>query len=52
MKAGNAFEQLLNAHKEAVTDINQYNENKGVSAKGQLEVQLTKEEEKGIGDVG
>jgi ABC-type bacteriocin/lantibiotic exporter with double-glycine peptidase domain len=78
MEAGTAFEQLVNAHKEAVTDLNQYNENKGVSendvlanpqdshcfyltknqseegisTKSQLEVQLTKEEEKVIGDVG
>jgi ABC-type bacteriocin/lantibiotic exporter with double-glycine peptidase domain len=78
LTAGTAFEQLVNAHKDAVTELNQDNENKRgsendvyanpqdshplyltknqsegeISTKDQLEVQLTKEEEKDIGDVG
>ncbi|CAJ2663683.1 unnamed protein product [Trifolium pratense] len=78
LTAGTAFEQLVNAHKDAVTELNQDNENKSgsgndvyanpqdshplyltkkqtdgeISTKDQLEVQLTKEEEKDIGDVG
>jgi len=69
LKAGTSFEQLVNAHKDIVTELHQDNENKGVSENDvlanpqnqnegeistmrQIEVQLTKEEEKVIGDVG
>jgi ABC-type bacteriocin/lantibiotic exporter with double-glycine peptidase domain len=78
LTAGTAFEQLVNAHKDAVTEWNQDNKNKRgsenvvlanpqethsfhltknqskreSSARGQFGVQLTKEEEKEIGNVG
>ncbi|AES76690.2 ABC transporter-like family-protein [Medicago truncatula] len=64
--AGTAFEQLVNAHKDALTELNQDNKNQGSSEHDVLvnpqeshsvkEIstrgQLTKEEEKEIGDVG
>ncbi|KEH18322.1 ABC transporter-like family-protein [Medicago truncatula] len=69
LKAGTTFDELVNAHKDIVTELHQGNENKEVSENdvlanpqnqnegeistmGQIEVQLTKEEEKVIGDVG
>lgn len=73
LTAGTAFEQLVNAHKDTITELNQDNENKEgsenevlahsqsffknqsegeISSKGQLGVQLTEEEETGIGNVG
>lgn len=76
LTAGTAFEQLVSAHKDTITELNQDdNENKEgsenevlahsqsffltknqsegeISSKGQLGVQLTQEEETGIGNVG
>jgi hypothetical protein len=66
LTAGTAFEQLVNAPKDALTELNQDNKNQGSSENDVLvnpqeshsekEIstrgQLTKEEEKEIGDVG
>ncbi|KAL5579421.1 hypothetical protein UlMin_011863 [Ulmus minor] len=72
LKAGTAFEQLVNAHKDSITTlgpssyerqgesrkedvvrIEEKNSSEGdISVKGQPAAQLTKEEEKEIGDVG
>nr|KYP54321.1 ABC transporter C family member 8 [Cajanus cajan] len=46
LTAGTAFEQLVSAHKETISDEGE------ISTEGQLGVQLTQEEEKEIGDVG
>ncbi|WJX62387.1 hypothetical protein P8452_47386 [Trifolium repens] len=66
--AGTAFELLVSAHKDTITDLNQYNENKEgsenevltknqsegeiSSIKGLIGTQLTQEEERVIGNVG
>jgi hypothetical protein len=66
--AGTAFELLVSAHKDTITDLNQYNENKEgsenevltknqsegeiSSIKGPIGTQLTQEEERVIGNVG
>ncbi|XP_017407512.2 ABC transporter C family member 8 [Vigna angularis] len=68
LTTGTAFEQLVSAHKEAITELDQNNENRThrqesqdvyknqsegeISTEGQLGMQLTQEEEKEIGDVG
>ncbi|CAJ2663695.1 unnamed protein product [Trifolium pratense] len=68
LTAGTAFELLVSAHKDTVTDLNQDNENKKgfenevltknqsegeiSSIKGPIGTQLTQEEEKVIGNVG
>ncbi|BAT98412.1 hypothetical protein VIGAN_09206500 [Vigna angularis var. angularis] len=68
LTAGTAFEQLVSAHTEAITELDQNNENRTsreesqgvykyqsegeISTEGQLGMQLTQEEEKEIGDVG
>jgi len=68
LTAGTAFEQLVSAHKEAIIELDQNNENRThreesqgvyknqsegeISTEGQLGIQLTQEEEKEIGDVG
>ncbi|XP_047182853.1 ABC transporter C family member 8-like [Vigna umbellata] len=68
LTTGTAFEQLVSAHKEAITELDQNNENRihreesqgvykyqsegEISTEGQLGMQLTQEEEKEIGDVG
>ena len=66
LTAGTAFEQLVNAHEDALTELNQDNKNQGGSendvvanpqeSRSEKEIsirgQLTKEEEKEIGDVG
>ncbi|KOM27447.1 hypothetical protein LR48_Vigan406s025700 [Vigna angularis] len=68
LTTGTAFEQLMTAHKEAITELDQNNENRiqreesqgvyknqsegEISTEGQLGLQLTKEEGKEIGDVG
>jgi ABC-type bacteriocin/lantibiotic exporter with double-glycine peptidase domain len=68
LTTGTAFEQLVSAHKDTITDLNQDNENKNGSEievltknqsegeisniKGPIGTQLTQEEEKVIGNVG
>ncbi|WVZ23660.1 hypothetical protein V8G54_002204 [Vigna mungo] len=68
LTTGTAFEQLVSAHKDAITELDQNNENRThreesqgvyknqseeeISTEGQLGMQLTQEEEKEIGDVG
>jgi ABC-type bacteriocin/lantibiotic exporter with double-glycine peptidase domain len=68
LTAGTAFELLVSAHKDSITNLNQVNENiKGsenevltknqsegeiASMKGPIGAQLTQEEEKVIGNVG
>jgi len=68
LTAGTAFEQLVSAHKEAIIELDQNNENRThreesqgvyknqsegeISTEGQLGIQLTQEEEKEIGHVG
>lgn len=68
LTTGTAFEQLVSAHRDAITELDQNNENRThreesqgvyknqseeeISTEGQLGMQLTQEEEKEIGDVG
>ncbi|KAK2353047.1 ABC transporter C family member [Trifolium repens] len=68
LTAGTAFELLVSAHKDSITNLNQDNENKKgsenevltknqsegeiASMKGPIGAQLTQEEEKVIGNVG
>ncbi|KAK2353050.1 ABC transporter C family member [Trifolium repens] len=68
LTSGTAFEQLVSAHKDTITDLNRDNENKNSSEievltknqsereisniKGPIGTQLTQEEEKVIGNVG
>ncbi|XP_045789104.1 ABC transporter C family member 8-like [Trifolium pratense] len=67
LTAGTAFELLVSAHKDTITDLNQNHENKGSenevltknqsegeisNIKGPIGTQLTQEEEKVIGNVG